>query len=376
LFIGSHLCSTLPSDPSTDYTGKCVVIALAETIIERALLGMRPGFFVIGGKRGGGKTTTLNMVSTATLGTPAPAAAWSPNEEERRKALLSYFLEDDPFVVFDNIKRGVTIHCPHVERALTAEFCSDRVLGALERKVVPIITVFAWTGNKISARGDASSRSLRAFINVDRPDPENRKFRHSDPIGWTRANRGRILNALYTILIGNPRRRQHASDRSPEPTRFKVWWDLVGSAVEHAAKLCADEMSAFLADSHPDCPPQKVSFKDLFLHAEDDDEESIGLAELLLAVRKSWPSGVQPRDMATYLVPDFMPPTDKAREMLGCLEQASGKPLRPVSSSSVTWALKKLTDAPVMAGTDTVLVLRRIADRRNGDTYRVDQLRG
>jgi hypothetical protein len=28
-------------DVSTDYTGKSVVIALAETIIERALLGMR-----------------------------------------------------------------------------------------------------------------------------------------------------------------------------------------------------------------------------------------------------------------------------------------------------------------------------------------------
>jgi hypothetical protein len=75
---------------------------LSFTLSERKTSG--PGFSIIGGKRGGGKTTTLNMVSTATLGTPAPAAAWSTNEEERRKALLSYFLEDDPFVVFDNIK--------------------------------------------------------------------------------------------------------------------------------------------------------------------------------------------------------------------------------------------------------------------------------
>jgi hypothetical protein len=40
---------------------------------------------------------------------------------------------------------------------------------------------------------------------VDRPDPENRPFRHTDAIGWTEANRGQILRALFTLMIGNPR---------------------------------------------------------------------------------------------------------------------------------------------------------------------------
>jgi hypothetical protein len=39
---------------------------------------------------------------------------------------------------------------------------------------------------------------------VERPDPENRAFRHPDPVGWTFAHRARILRALYTLLRWNP----------------------------------------------------------------------------------------------------------------------------------------------------------------------------
>ena len=79
-------------DVATDYAGKCTIIAAALTIIERSLLDQRPAFFVTAGRRGGGKTTTLTMLIKAVTGIWPAAAAWSTNEEERRKALLSYFL--------------------------------------------------------------------------------------------------------------------------------------------------------------------------------------------------------------------------------------------------------------------------------------------
>jgi hypothetical protein len=76
------------ADVATDYAGKCILVAVALTIIERSLLPDRPAFFVTAGRRGRGKTTTLTILSVAAVGTRPPAAAWSPNEEERRKALL------------------------------------------------------------------------------------------------------------------------------------------------------------------------------------------------------------------------------------------------------------------------------------------------
>jgi len=80
-------------DVATDYAGKCSLIAIAASIIERTELSERAAFFISAGQRGGGKTTVVNMISVAVLGTPAAAAAWSPSEEERRKALLAYLSE-------------------------------------------------------------------------------------------------------------------------------------------------------------------------------------------------------------------------------------------------------------------------------------------
>jgi hypothetical protein len=77
------------ADVATDYTGKCVLIALAVSIIERAALPERPAFVADAGQRGTGKTTVINMISMAVLGRRAAASAWSNSEEERRKALFA-----------------------------------------------------------------------------------------------------------------------------------------------------------------------------------------------------------------------------------------------------------------------------------------------
>lgn len=49
------LCDDWLVDVSTDYSGKCVLIALALTIIERLTLPERPAFFITAARRGGGK---------------------------------------------------------------------------------------------------------------------------------------------------------------------------------------------------------------------------------------------------------------------------------------------------------------------------------
>jgi hypothetical protein len=104
-------------DVATDYAGKCTVIAAALTMIERSLLDQRPTFFVTAGRRGGGKTTTLTMLIKAVTGIKPAASAWSTNEEERRKALLSYFLYGVACILWDNIARGTQISCPHIEKS-------------------------------------------------------------------------------------------------------------------------------------------------------------------------------------------------------------------------------------------------------------------
>jgi hypothetical protein len=361
-------------DVAADYTGRCVIVALALTVIERQLLPMRPAFWITAGKRGGGKTTTFNMVAAGVLGHSAAAAAWSKNEEERRKALFAYLIEGVPLLVWDNIPRGATISCPSVERSLTAEFYTDRLLGASATKSVFPGTIQGFTGNNAGPGGDLSSRSLRSFLEVDRPDPENRAFMHPDPIAWTRAHHGQILRALYTILLGNPRR---AAKWSGAPaTRFREWYDLVGSAVEFGSEVVTAEIGGFVADALPQCPPQPISFKDLFTAGEERDEENGGLAELLRLLRAKYREvSFKAADLARYLDPEGGdPPSQDAREMYAILDRAGDQPLRPVTPTTVSWRLKKLADAPMRVGDETLVLRRNDARRNQSDSYCVKKL--
>jgi hypothetical protein len=259
-------------DVSTDYAGKCTIIAAALTVIERSLLPDRPAFFVTAGRRGGGKTTTLTMLIMAVTGLWPAAAAWSTNEEERRKALMSYFLYGVSYIIWDNIARGTQISCPHIEKSCTAAYYSDRKLGFSEMVCTAASTIHFFTGNNIGPKGDLASRSLHVRLEVDRPDPENRSFKHPDPIGWTNDHRAEILRALYVVLLGNPMlaKPRDAACR----TRFKMWWRLIGSAVEHAAKLSN--------------PEQPIDFQKLFLTQEDDEEEAAALGDALKIMAKLW----------------------------------------------------------------------------------------
>lgn len=290
-------------DVTADFAGKCALIAAALTVIERSTLAERPCFFVTAGRRGGGKTTTLIMLLSAVTGVRPPAAAWSPNEEERRKALLAYLLEAVSAIVWDNIPRGTQISCPHIEKSCTTAFYSDRRLGVSELIAVAAAVIHFFTGNNIAPRGDLASRSLQIRLKVDRADPENRPFVHSDPIEWTEAHRGRILAALYTILLGNPNLRPGSN--TPPQTRFKMWWRLVGSAVEHAADTYGERVAALVIDANPNCPPSKLNFRDIFLAQEGDDEESASLSDALVVLDAIvWPGrtgSFQAADLARLL---------------------------------------------------------------------------
>lgn len=276
-------------DVAADYNGKATLITAALSLIERTLLPDRPVYFMTAGRRGGGKTTTLIMLLMAVTGVRPPAAAWSPNQEERRKALLAYLLQALPAIIWDNISRGTHITCPHIEAACTTAFYSDRRLGETEIMTAAASAIQFFTGNNIGPRGDLASRSLKIRLEVDRADPENRVFKHPDPIAWTEAHRGQILRALYTVLLGNPRLRPRAN-LSPPETRFKAWWHMIGSAVEHAANQHADHVAAAVMDAHPTCKPHPISFRELFLSQEADNEDTASLTDALSALATIWPN--------------------------------------------------------------------------------------
>jgi hypothetical protein len=290
------------ADVATDYTGKCSLIAMALTLIERSLLDQRPVWFVTSGRRGSGKTTTLTMLIEAVTGIAPAAAAWSTNEEERRKAVFSFFLYGVSYILWDNIARGSQISCPHIEKSCTAAYYSDRKLGVSEIVATAASTIHLFTGNNIAPKGDLASRSLQVRLDVDRIDPENREFKHPDPIEWTRNNRAELLQAMYTILMGNPTLK--LARNAAMKTRFKMWYRVVGSAVEHAAKLHAKAIDAAAYNAEDRGKPVEIEFKTMFLDQEEDEEEAASLGHALNIMQKQW--GAAQKGFAARDVVDFL----------------------------------------------------------------------
>jgi hypothetical protein len=277
-------------DVSADLTGKATLIAAALTLIERSLLPDRPTFTITAGKRGSGKTTAIKMLIKAVMGVQPAASSWSNDQEERRKVLLSQFISGVGYILWDNIERGAQIFCPHIERSCTTELYQDRKLGVSEMVATAASAIHLFTGNNIGARGDLASRNLNIRLAVERPDPENRDFTHPDPLGWTETHRGEILRALYTILLGNAQLRTAAD--APSHTRFKMWWRLVGSAVENAVRLYGVDFT----------PAMSLDFRELFITQEEaGDEDTVSLVEFLEVVSKHWPKGFNAANVAQVI---------------------------------------------------------------------------
>jgi hypothetical protein len=346
------LCNEWLVDVGTDHIGKAIIIADALTMIERSLLDQRPCFFITAGRRGSGKTTLIVMLVMAVTGGRPAAAAWSSDENERRKALLAYFMAGVPYILWDNIPRGTQVSCPHIERSCTTALYADRKLGVSEAVITAASTINHFTGNNIGAKGDLASRGLPIRLVVDCVNPENRDFKHPDPIGWTEDNRGKILAALYAILLGNPQLR--AARDAPAKTRYKMWWRLVGSAVEHAAERIG----------------QKLDFKDLFIKQEEDNEESASLGDVLDILVKKWPKGFAPLSLAK-MVNDPQEYEKEAAQTVRDFLLAGEE--RFISEKSVGKLLKPHLDDAVPSG----LVLRKDMDTHTrAVTYSVERLKG
>ena len=217
----------------------------------------------------------------------------------------------------------------------------------------------------ISHRG-----SLSVWLDVDRPDPENRNVIHSDPVGWTLAHRGKILRALYTILLGNPR--FAGGEQEPEKTRFRRWWHLVGAALEHAAGLLGG--GAGYISAGPWKPAHKLAepldFVEQFRVFEDNDDQGNALAGLLRPARRRYGRARLSRRVPRR--PGRQPDAgqragldDIAQELRGLLDYVGMRPLGRGHRTFCRQSAAAGADNPAIAGSE-VLILRKRANPGGG----------
>ncbi len=258
-------------------------------------------------------------------------------------------------LAWDNVPNGASISCPTIEKALTSSTITDRVLGRSEQITVPATTVQFFTGNNILPRGDMISRSYTIRLNIDRPDPENREFRHQDPFGWTIKHRAAILRALYTLLIWNLRSR---AEERPK-TRFKRWWTLCGAPIEAVAG---------------------VDFNEILRAHESNDAEVTGMVVLYRGLRKTFRESLFTASEVWQLsqAPGMGEPSDDwPISVMAALEEASGTPFLKASadkdSKTIGRRLQLLSGKPAAVG-DEILRLDLVPNAARGNRYRITKI--
>jgi hypothetical protein len=356
-------------DVLTGGQGKLILVALCLSIIERHLLPERPAFLLAAGQRGGGKTTAIHMMVKAALGRMASATSWSTDPEERRKALFALLFAGVAVIVWDNLLTGTEIACPHIERSLTSPTYGDRILGVSRGATPEATAIQVFSGNNVRFSGDMASRGLTVRLFTDDPRPEDRHVEHDDPLGWTQANRARIVRALYTIVLYGCRNRP--ADQAAK-TRFRRWWRLVGWPVELAASLLD--------------PAVALDFTALFKQTEEQDTQAAGIAAALRLLGRQFGSvgrGSKASDNARFMARDIAdlldkgeeareqirkgdgqteagtPAITKAKAFLEMVEVLTERRHRSPSTKMIGQALGKIVDRPVDLDETTIGILRR-----------------
>ena len=354
------LCDEWLCDVATDYTGKCTIIAAALTVIERSLLPERPAFFVTAGRRGGGKTTTILMLLIGVTGIWPSVSAFV---DQRRRAAQgpTQPIHDQHALhpVGQHRPRHADIVPAHREELHQRILCRSQARRVAKWSRTAASTIHFFTGNNVGPRGDLASRSLHIRLDVDRADPENRTFQHPDPIGWTENHRAEILARALHHPARQPAT-QGAARCAEAKTRFKMWWRLVGSAVENAAELAG----------------QELDFQKLFVAQEEDDEDSASLADVLEVLVAAYPGEFLAKDVAELV---------NTSRISGNHEEKSNKKLvrdfllpgatddHLFSTKSIGRRLKPHLDNVVQADDGGMLVLRKREGGKGAVFYRVDK---
>jgi hypothetical protein len=214
--------------PLSEDWHKSTCIAAICTVVARHLVRTAPMFPITSNTPGSGKSllaTAISMIATGAT----PAFDSNAPEEEMAKKILTIGMEATPIVVLDNVR--TVLGCPSLDRALTGEILSGRILGLSKSAVIRNRTTFFATGNNLRYGNDLIRRIVPITLSPKEQNPEERtEFEHKDLLGWIDTNQPKLLVHALTILkayieAGKP------DTNLPPYGGFSDWSDIIRSAI-------------------------------------------------------------------------------------------------------------------------------------------------
>ena len=232
-------CFQSPGD-RTNYIGMLVT-----AILMPRFIGSKPAVIFNGNQPGLGKTVLAQILAILRDGRPVETATYNPNDEEFEKRLGAIVRRGRTTIVIDNAKtrhgRHATIDSPCLERSITDEVVSFRLLGYSDEIRAENSFLFCLTANGPDVSRDLITRSVVVNLKYE-GDPARRTFTIPDPEGYARDHRTELLGELVGLV---ERWRAAGSPMAEAASRFnkKGWGPIVGGV------LAANGCEGFLANA-------------------------------------------------------------------------------------------------------------------------------
>lgn len=213
LLIREVLSSQCESDPDqtgfafTSATARSAALSAILTPLVRHSLRTAPLHLITATHAGSGKSLLADAVALIATGKPATIFDLGDDDDEQEKRLLSVLLAGDSVINLDNLERP--LGGGHINKVLTQETFTGRVLGQSRNATAPTTTTWIATGNNTGVSEDMTRRVVLCELDPQVEAPQDRQFSR-DLHSWIPANRPTLVAAGLTairayIVAGSPK---------------------------------------------------------------------------------------------------------------------------------------------------------------------------
>jgi len=178
------------------------------TGVVRPSLPYAPLFHAMAAVYGSGKSYLCETIVPFAGPAPSLKISFPPTSEEATKAIMAVLVKNPAVVEFDDMTTDLE---PHgiINRMLTTEALTDRILGYSKTATVSTRTLFLSSGNNVGPARDLLRRVITIKLDPRCATPATIAYQ-GNPVEQVRKNRGAYVSAALTIIqawkaAGSPR---------------------------------------------------------------------------------------------------------------------------------------------------------------------------
>ena len=206
---------------------KSAALSAILTALVRHTVAKAPLHLFSARRAGSGKSLLADAVALIATGKTATILDLAEDGDEQEKRLLAVFLAGDAVINLDNVE--LPLGGAHLNKALTAETFTGRILGLSQNATVPTTATWLATGNNVIVKEDLTRRVVLCQLDPQTESPEKREFERNLE-EWIPANRPALAMAALTalrsyVVAGKPKQ------PVPPMGSFEDWHRLVRSAL-------------------------------------------------------------------------------------------------------------------------------------------------